>query len=133
MTIWEFLRKQLKGSNEQVFDGTVTWANSEAVNSIKTVDIALPDTLQKDGLYEIIVTNPSTETTLTVSVKNKETFSVEKYPELKSISVPADSIDGKANIVQGWLLGEAGRLTLSNDTAVGAAGTFVAEVRVRKI
>jgi hypothetical protein len=121
------------GSNEQVIDTTVAWANSDAAGTTKTVDVTLPDELQGDAKYLVIVTNPSTETTLTVKTQNKETFGSAKYPEVASIAIPANTPEGKGTIVEGWLLGEAGRLVLSNDTAIGLTGAFTAEVRVRKL
>lgn len=125
---------QLTGTNIQVYDGTATWANSAAVGTIVDIDFPLPTPLQGNALYEVVVTNPSGVTDLTVRVKNKETFGgTARYPELTSFPVAANSPDGKAVLVQGWLLGEGGRLSLSNDTALGASDGFTANVRIRKV
>lgn len=122
---------KLTGSNIQVHDGTAVWANSAAVNTAVNIDIALPSPLQSDAKYLISIINPSAVTALTVKVKNKETFGAAQYPELTTFSVPATT--DKAVLVEGWMLGEAGRLTLSNDTVLGAADGFTANVRVRKV
>ncbi len=123
---------QVMSNNEQVYDGSVSWANSAAAGTTNNIDVALPSALQ--NLYLISVTNPSTESALTVKVLNKETLGGSaKYPELTRFSVAVNSPDGKSVLVQGWLLGEAGRLVLSNDTALGASGGFTAYVRVRKV
>jgi len=124
---------QPKGRNEQIFDGTATWAESAAAGTEVSVDIALPSILQGDALYLVIVTNPSTVTAVTVAVRNKETFDVARYPELASFNIPVNTPEGKAVLVQGWMLGEAGRLTLSNDTALGLGEGFTAYIRVRKV
>lgn len=123
----------LTGSNVQVYDGTSVWANSAPINTVVDKDITLPSLLQGDALYEIIVTNPSTVSDITVVVKNKETFNaIARYPELTRFGVVKNT-DGKVILVQGWMLGEGGRLTLSNDTVLGVSDGFTAYVRVRKV
>ncbi|MHB1001900.1 MAG: hypothetical protein ACYC27_21885 [Armatimonadota bacterium] len=122
------------GSNEQIFDGQAVWANSAVQNTAVNIDITLPTVLQGSALYMITVTNPSTVTALTVSVKNKSTFGgTAKYPELTRFGVQANAADGRSVLVQGWMLGEGGRLTLSNDTALGGSDGFTAYVRIRKV
>lgn len=122
------------GSNAQVFDGSATFANNAAAGTIVNLEVPLPASLQGDALYLISITNPSTETALTVRVRTKETLNaVARYPELTSFGVAVNTPDGKSVLVQGWMLGEAGRLSISNDTVLGAAGAFTAFVRVRKI
>ena len=120
------------GSLATLLDTTAVWANSAAVNTAVNLDIPLPTQLQGEGLYQIIVTNPSTVSALTVVVKNKETLGTAKYPELTRFGVSTSSPDGKVIVVQG-LFGEAARLTLSNDTVLGAADGFTAYVRVRRM
>lgn len=125
---------QLTGSNALVTDTTGVWANSAAANTSTNIDVVLPPSLQGNAMYEITVTNPSVESDLTIVVKNKETFSgTSRYPELTRFGIPKNSTDGKCVLVQGWMLGEAGRISISNDTVLGAAGAFVAYVRVRKV
>jgi hypothetical protein len=122
------------GSNVQIADATAAWANSAAAGTAVNLDVVLPTKLQSDALYEVTVTNPSAESDLTVVIKNKETFGgTARYPELTRFGVLKNNPDGKSVVVQGWLLGEAGRLSLSNDTALGLSGSFTAYVRARKV
>ncbi len=122
------------GYNYQVYNGSVAWANNAPAGTTKTLDIALPEILQEQALYEIVVTNPSTESDLTVVVANKHTLGGSaKYPEVARFSVLKNSTNGRAVVVQGWLLGEGGRLSISNDTLLGAAGAFTAFVHVRRL
>ena len=122
------------GSNELVLDTTATWQNSAAQGTAVNLDITLPSVLQGDALYLITVTNPSTVTDLTAVVKNKATFGGSaKYPELTRFSVAKNNADGRCVLVQGCVLGEASRLTLSNDTVLGGSDGFTAYVRIRKV
>jgi hypothetical protein len=119
-------------SNVNIYDGTAVWANDALINTIVNKDITLPTTLQPNGMYEIIIDNVSADTALTVVVKGKETFGeTAKYPTLTTFTVAASTT--KAYLVEGWMIGEAGRLSLSNDTALGAAAGFTANIRVRKV
>lgn len=126
-------RTKQVGNNEQLYDGSVSWANSAAQGTENNIDIDLPTNLQKDAKYVVTVTNPSSVTGISVIVKNKETFDVARYPKLTEISVPVNTPDGLSVVVDGWLVGEGGRLTLINDTALGLTDGFTAYVRVRKI
>jgi hypothetical protein len=118
--------------NLVIYDGTAAWSNAADTNTVVDKDIPLPTTLQPDAVYLIVINNVSTVTALTVVVKSKETFGeAVKYPELTRFTVPADSV--KSYLVQGWLIGEAGRLTLSNDTVLGAAEGFTSSIRIRKV
>lgn len=120
-------------SNESVYDGSVSFANSAAAGTAVSIDIALPAILQRDSRYLVTVTNPSAESDLTVKVRGKETLgATARYPELTSFAVGKSLPDGKSVVVQGWMLGEAGRLVITNDTALGVAGAFTAYIRVRK-
>ncbi len=122
------------GANVEVHDDSVSWGNNDPANTQKTIDIALPGTLHRDALYEIVVTDPSTESDLTVVVRNKHTFGgIARYPELTRFSVLKNNADGRAVLVQGWMLGEGARLVLSNDTLLGAAGAFTSYVHVRRV
>ncbi len=120
------------GNNEQVYDGSAAWANSSSANTNKDIDITPPTTLQVNGLYAVTVINPSAVTALTVVAQNKGTFGGSaKYSTLAQFSVAANT--NRTVIVQGWMLGEGARLTLSNDTGLGVADGFTAYVRVRKV
>ncbi len=124
----------LTGSNTQVgADLSATWAASALINTAVNVDVALPAVLQGNAKYLVEIYNPSANTALTVVAQNKAlTFGGgTQYPELTRWSVAASGI--KAVVVEGWLLDAAGRLVLSNDTALGAGQGFTASIRVIKI
>ncbi len=127
-----------RGANKKVgTDLTFTWANSAAANTEVSNDIALPDTWQPDARYLIIVRNPSAVTALTGKIKLKATSlgGADRYPRLKGgdFSVSANVPEGEAVLVEGWMLGDGARLTLSNDTALGAADGFSATVRIIQV
>lgn len=124
-----------RGSGEQVYDGTVVFANSAAANTqVSTAEIPLPSTLQGDARYVVTILNPSTVTALTVRPENRETFAgTARYADLPTFTVPVSSPEGVSRVVEGFLVGEAGRLTLSNDTVLGVAGGFTANIRVRRV
>lgn len=123
-----------RGSGEQVFDGTVVFANSAAANThVSTAEIPLPSTLQGDGKYVVTILSPSTITALTVRPENKETFAgTARYADLPAFTAPIN-VGGVSRVIEGFLVGEAGRFTLSNDTALGVADGFTASIRVRRI
>lgn len=119
-------------NNSIVAEASATWANSAAAGTQVNIDVSLPYMFQPRAKYLIITQNPSAVTALTVKVKSKETFGgTSYYPELSSIAVPVNT--AKATVVEGWMIGEGGRLTLSNDTALGTADGFTANIRVRQL
>jgi hypothetical protein len=119
-------------NNELIANTSVSWANSEAAGTVKTIDITLPSAPAAQGVYEVMVFNPSAETDLTVKAYNRFTAGgASRDAELKSVSVVKGV--GKAELLDGFLLGEGGRITLSNLTAIGLAGAFTAYVQVRKV
>lgn len=125
----------MKSITHVAADATVSFANSEGANTAKNLDIANPeDFVLGDAKFLVTVTNPSTETDLTVSVRNKDTLNAEtRYPELTSFTVPKNSPDGLTKEVTGMFVAEAVRLVISNLTATGLAGAFTAAVKVRKL
>ena len=124
--------ESLSVNNESVAATTAVWANSALINTAVNIDVALPEVLQPNSLYEITIINPSGDTAINVSVCNKVTIGeTAHYPELTSFQIPASG--KRCVLVQGWLMMEAGRLVLTNATALGAAAGFTANVYVRKI
>ena len=128
-------------SGEVIFQGNLTWSNSAPQNTAGVsggngwVDIALPTALQRDALYTVAVTNASADSALTVVVQNAESFTGlgTKYPELVRFSVAANNPDGKIALVQGFLLGTAGRIVATNDTVLSAGGGFISYIVIRKV
>lgn len=122
----------ITGSNAQIgTDLNAIWAESALINTIVNVDITLPVSLAQKYLIEIY--NPSAVTALTIIAQNKAlTFGGgTRYPEVTRWGVAAPG--AKAVIVEGWLLDAAGRLVLSNDTALGVGQGFTANIRIIKM
>jgi hypothetical protein len=131
-------------SNAQIgTEKTVTYANNDAANTIKTItDIAQPVDLAKE--YLIMVENPSTETDLTVRIYLKQTFNnVVRwgYYTLFAVKKSTDTYNpdqvNKISVgvarVSGAMLAQGIGLSITNDTLIGAAGTFVGRVIVREV
>ena len=111
------------------FTGDATFANSAAANTVVNLDI--PEIyLERTRDATVTVYNPSTVTALTVKVQNVETLGgAARYATQETITVPVSS--STTTVVENWLLGEGGRLAVSNDTVLGIADGFTASVRVR--
>lgn len=125
---------QLAGSarNTQVdTDKTAVWANSAGANTAVNVAIAQPATPQKNAKYLVNVRNPSTVTALTMKVRNTLAGfggSAREADLGASITIPANSV--VSVLVEGWLAGGGGTLLLSNNTVLGVADGFTADIRV---
>lgn len=124
------------GNGELLYEGAAVWANSAPVGTV--VDLDLPASAlgarEPDAKYAITVRNPSTVTALTLTVRNAETLGgALRYPQLgaSTYAIPINSPQGRTYVVEGFLIGEGGRLSLSNDTVLGVADGFTADVRVR--
>lgn len=131
------MTKLTAGQGTLLVDGSVSWADSAGSGTEKQVAVPLPEVQPPNAKYLVIVRNPSTETALTVDVEGKEAgwSGSDRFPAhtAEQASIPTDTPDGKAFLVEGWLLGDAGRLTLSNDSALSSTGGFTADVRVRRV
>ncbi|MBI4499407.1 MAG: hypothetical protein HY689_16085 [Chloroflexi bacterium] len=97
--------------NTLLYKGSVSWANADPAGTAKTVDLTLPaGAHQPQGLYVVMVTNPSTESDVTVVVRNQFTdpSSTVRRPELTRFGVAKNQSDGRAFVVQGWFAGDPG-------------------------
>jgi hypothetical protein len=122
---------------------TVAWANSAAVNTEKTLDIApTADKTEVDpsNTILIIVRNPSSVTAINVAVKNKYTDpngSTTRYAKLTSFTAAVVGTDpddgGEAFLVQGATLGLGCRLSLKNTVVLGGSDGFTASVQVYQL
>lgn len=122
--------------NQLVHDASTSWANGSSAGTTKDLDLPAfdnPHQMASEARYLICVVNSSPVSALTVLIKNREVnFDGQtRFPELTRFGVAASTTEGTCVIVQGWLLGSGGRLTLSNDSAVGASDGFNAYLRVR--
>lgn len=129
-------------AGELVYEGQAAFANSSLVNTLKDLDIPAGGILNDDEEmdFSVVVRNPSAVTALTVRLKSKEitdaTFGggATRYPVFQTIAVPANTPEGTETLVHGWQLAAAGgRVTVSNDTVLGGADAFNADVRIRKL
>lgn len=120
-------------SNALLQSVTVAFASNLSADTITALaDIDTPSGMS--GSCVVMVTNPSTDTALTVSIQNRDTFvgPVDHYPEIATFSVPANTPEGKAVVVTGWLAGNGGRITLKNTSQAEVAG-FTSLVNVRQL
>ncbi len=119
-------------------DQTVTWANSDAANTQKTVTFAKPSTPMSE--YELVVYNPSI-TDITVKIFNVETglgsgdrdalLTVVNIPKAQALT--GTTINTHIKLISGMFNGGACKLVLSNDAALGASDGFSAYVRLREV
>jgi hypothetical protein len=119
------------GSNDLVASGSFAFANNAAAGTVVNVDVPLPAAPSAGGEYLVTVYDPSAVTDLAVSVQNKHTMGGQaRYGELAVFAV----LKGKTRDVPlaFWILGEGGRLAISNDTVLGAADGFTGYYEVRR-
>lgn len=124
---------ELNTEGEQIdTDKAAVFANSAAVNTVVNVAIAAGKSRRDRTKFVVIVRNPSAVTALTVRVRAVETAlgGATRYPELATLAVPANTPDGKALVFEGYVSGGL-RVSVSNDTVLGVADGFTADVRVR--
>lgn len=105
----------------------LTWANSAAAGTVQ--EAVGDDPGHTPGVAVVLVHNPSTATALTVRclLRWTDTGGVDRYGELTSFSVPANST--QAVLVNGLGLGVP-VIRATNATALGVSGGFSAELRV---
>lgn len=118
--------------NKLLGDFTATWADS-AGGATEGGPIAIDpgDELPASGQYLVLVHNPSTVTALTVQPQVKGSFPTagDQFADLgNGFAVAAD--DTAALVVDELAFGDGGRLSITNDSALGAGEGFTAEVRV---
>lgn len=130
-------------AGELIVESQYVFANNAPVNT--AVDVAVPadsdmnvDSPQ-DERYEVTVRNPSAVSAVTVRVKSLEkqdaTFGggSDRYPQVAQFGVPINTPEGLTQVVTGWDLSRGGRITVSNDTVLGAATGFTGDLRVRRL
>lgn len=110
-----------------MIDADITWANSAPAGTAVTVDVAGAQAASG----AVTVRNPSSVTALTVKVQGKETLGGSaRWAEIDSVAVPAGEVR-QFFVDELWLIGEGGRLSITNDTVLGAGDGFTGQVRVR--
>jgi hypothetical protein len=141
-TVWYAYVKskgnQLSGAQVGT-DQTVTWANSDAANTQKTVTFTKPAIPVSE--YELIIYNPSTITDITVKIFNVETAlgGSDRDALLTSVTIPKSqtltgtTINTHIKLISGMFNGGDCKLVLSNDTVLGASDGFSAYVRLREV
>jgi hypothetical protein len=122
-----------------LLEAQATWANSSGANTTKDIDI--PGDGDVGGKADVLieVRNPSAVTALTVTAKDKELAGTAfgggstRYVQVAKFAagVPVNTPEAISLVVKDWDLGGGGRVTLSNDTILGGADGFTADVRVK--
>jgi hypothetical protein len=112
-------------------DQTVNFANSRAQDAATNVDIPA-ESITPPNRHAIYVYNPGA-VAITVKINAMEVIGANTRPMLlATLSVPAGA--GRGVTVDGLLQSGGGaRLIFSNDAAVGGAGVFDAELRLRSL
>lgn len=129
-----WLKAAIGALNNLVADTSVSFADSAGQDTEQTADLGLPSHVPDDGRALVTIHNPSSVTALTVQPQIAETFPSggAQHGDLgTTFAVPTQ---GTASfVVEGLLAGEGGRLSITNDTVLGAGDGFTAEIRVRSI
>lgn len=120
---------------ELVVEATAEWTDSAEINTEAEVSVPLPEPGSR--LYQVLVINPSENTTIAVNVcsthevgESDVDVKLAEFPE--SVPAASEGVLGSASaIVQGWIL--PGKLVLSNDAALGGDEGFSAIVKVYKV
>ena len=119
-------------------DQRVTWANSDPANTQKVITIIKPAQVIKT--HSITVYNPSTVTDLTVKVLNTKAVNgtsrdclVTSFVVPKSQSVTGTTVNTYSVEVEGMFVGGNVKLAVSNNTVLGVADTFSADIRVDEV
>lgn len=116
-----------------VLDTTVAWANSEAVNTLKTLDLVLSEARSRDQKYLVIVSNPSTETAIAITflaLYDDGGTNRRALVQGTGFTVAVSKPEGEAVLVEGILGSNSLRLVFDNTTVIGAGGAFTARVQV---
>lgn len=125
-----------RAAKKEIFNGTVSWANNDAIGTEKDIDITLGAEREGDEKYLIAVTNPSTETAIDVIPKAViDDGGTPRRPPVQTATfqVPVNKSEGEAAVVESFIMGTSGRVTLSNPTVIGAAGAFTARVEIWRL
>jgi hypothetical protein len=122
----------LPASNTQIEgDKTATWANSAGAGTEVTIDFGqLTPPLRSK--YRVQVHNPSTVTALTIKVYDRVNLGgAVRNALLATLAIAANAVEEES--VESMFGGTDGvRLVVSNDTALGLADGFTANIAVRE-
>lgn len=121
------------GENALVGDFQIAVPNSAAAASTYDVDVPLPDPLDPEARYAVMIRNNGA-VAVTVTLRNRETLFATQafFQAAQYAAIAAGAVT--TQIVQGWLLGDAAaQLRGSPDAVVGATGAFNIDVRVRRL
>lgn len=124
-------------SNQVDVDKVANWPNSAPANTEVQVDFAQPardprgpNTIPRK--HRLQLHNPSGVTPLTIKVYNRVNLGgIVRDVLLATVNVPVGV--SQESLIEGMFGGTDGvRLVLSNDTALGAADTFTADLAIRE-
>lgn len=125
-----------RAAKEALFNGTVAWANNDAIGTEQDIDITLAAEREGDEKYFIGVTNPSTETAIDVIPKAViDDGGTPRRPPVQTATfqIPVNKPEGEGAVVESFFFGTSGRVTLSNPTVIGAGGAFTARVEIWRL
>lgn len=132
MTGPNWLKAAREAFNTLLGDFTATWADSAGgATEGGPIDIPVPDDIPGGGRFLVLIDNPSAVTALTVQPQLQADFPTAGTVYIDngaSFAVAAGS--RVVQIVEDLAIGDGGRLSITNDSALGAGEGFTAEVRV---
>lgn len=120
-------------SNNRIENTSVSWNDGDLVGTEKVIDIDLPDKLEAENRYLVMIVNLSAVTNIDVQseVKWEDSLGNIRYSGIMKWTV--NSEDSDAMMVEGMLLGKGGRLVLSNNTDLGSGEGFTSYIQIREV
>lgn len=121
------LFSQVAQPSTVVFDGEVLLDDAEAAETDHVIEVAQPTTYA--DRHAIII--GGTDTELVVRLTNLELIGDElEEIDIATFTIAADSTASQ-HLVSGFLLGDGGRIVITNSDEIGASAGFTTFVRVR--
>ncbi len=113
--------------------GSYAFANNEVDETLKVLDVPMSTLDQRAKSHRAFIYNPGA-VDITVRFYTGELIGgVVRYAEIGTAITATAVADFNYGIVEGLLSGSYARVGVENDTVVGGAGAFTAEVIVRSI
>ena len=125
------------GSNTVLLDSQVVFPATTTAGTANHLSVNLPAPTHPQGWAYIAFVNPSTVSDMTLTFENEETYDFSGTPTtlyavVSTVTVPANTVNGVVHLVQGWLLGDGARLTVTNVSTTEAT-QVTCSLRVRKV
>ena len=122
------------GDNEIAADKSLAFAAGAPINTPVDADMLLPDRLDPEARYAMIVHNPGA-VAVTVRLFNRELLNgADRLSPVVTINAAAGGVTAVQQVIQGLFIGSGANLVrVTNDAAVPAGGGFSVSVRVRRM